>query len=201
MMLACAASLWATMHGCADKQPRDPDFFTSGSREADQRAQQQVSKVQQMRGQGGDESDKEKQVQKSLYERVGGEAGVREIVDDFIARAMADPRINWERKGIKSRGALGLRRNSEEWQPSEQNVAKLKQHMTEFIALATGGPTQYGGRDIRELHRGMSVTNAEFDATVGAFKATLDKLRVATAEQRELLAILESTRPQIVEQR
>jgi hypothetical protein len=32
-------------------------------------------------------------------------------------------------------------------------------------------------------------------------KATLDKLRIGVAEQKELLAIIESTRPQVVEKR
>ena len=42
---------------------------------------------------------------------------------------------------------------------------------------------------------------AEFDAAVGDLKATMDKLGVANPEQKELLAIIESTRPQITEKR
>ena len=44
----------------------------------------------------------------------------------------------------------------------------------------------------------MHVTNAEFDATVGDLKATLDNLAIPTAEQKELLAIIESTRRSLV---
>ena len=51
------------------------------------------------------------------------------------------------------------------------------------------------------IHAGMKVDNAEFDAAVGDMKATLDKLSVGTDEQKELLAIVESTRPQIVEKK
>jgi hemoglobin len=47
----------------------------------------------------------------------------------------------------------------------------------------------------------MKITNAEFDAAVGDLKATLDKFQVPTDEQKELLAIVESTRPQVVEER
>ena len=44
----------------------------------------------------------------------------------------------------------------------------------------------------------MRITNPEFDAAVGDLKATLDKLQIPNTEQKELLAIVESTRPQIV---
>jgi len=196
--LACAAA----SGGCAArKQGKSPDFFTSGSREADQRAEQRVAQVQQMRGEGADEQDPKKEpAKKSLYERLGGESGTHAIVDDFVVRAIADPRVNWERKGVKPRG-LNLSRRSAEWQPSDQNVSRLKQHLAQFLALATGGPTQYEGRDIKEAHAGMRITNTEFDAAVGDLKATLDKLHVGTTEQKELLAIVESTRPQVVAER
>ena len=48
---------------------------------------------------------------------------------------------------------------------------------------------------------GLHISNAEFDASVGDLKATLDKLQVPNPEQKELLAIIESTRPQVAEER
>jgi hemoglobin len=47
----------------------------------------------------------------------------------------------------------------------------------------------------------MHISNAEFDAAIGDLKASLDKLRIPNKEQKELLAIVESTRPEIVEVR
>jgi len=188
--------------GCGGSVPgKSPDFFTSGSREADQRAEQRVAKVQEMRGKGADEQNSNSEsARKPLYERLGGDAGIQAIVDDFVVRAIADPRVNWERKGVKSAG-LNLSRKTVEWKPTEENTAKLKKHVAQFLALATGGPAQYEGRDIKELHRGMRITNAEFDAAVGDLKATLDKLHLPPVEQKELLAIAESTRPQVVAER
>ena len=52
-----------------------------------------------------------------------------------------------------------------------------------------------------EVHANMHVTNAEFDAAVGDLKASLDNLGVGTEEQKELLAIVETTRPQVVTKR
>jgi hemoglobin len=54
---------------------------------------------------------------------------------------------------------------------------------------------------MKAAHAGKRITNSEFDASVGDFKASLDKLQIPNKEQKELLAIIESTRPQVVEER
>ena len=71
----------------------------------------------------------------------------------------------------------------------------------QFLNVTTGGPAIYEGRDMREAHANLHVVNAEFDAEMSDLKATLDKLGVPTDEQKELLAIVESTRPMISETR
>jgi hemoglobin len=109
--------------------------------------------------------------------------------------------VNWERKGVKRGGISFSRGKSVEWSPSAENVAKLKKHLAQFISLATGGPATYEGGEMKNVHAGLHITNAEFDASVGDLKASLDKLQVPNQEQRELLAIIESTRPQVVAER
>jgi len=187
--------------GCAsgDKPAnKDDSFSTSGSREADQRAEQRISKDQQLRGEG--ENDKSK-VKQTLYVRLGSEAGVERIVADFVDRVIADPRTNWERKGVKRGGVLGVGGSSAEWKPTPENLESLRKHLAQFIAVATGGPTEYEGKGMDAVHHGMKITNAEFDAAIGALKASLDTLKVPVDEQKELLAVFESTRPQIAEKR
>ncbi len=201
---------WLWQWQSAKKQD---DFFTSGSREADQRASQRMARDQQLSdSQGGTQSgDRSKsddstaaegkpvqaEGKRTLFDRLGGEQGITAIVEDFTARALEDPRVNWERKGLKRGGLLG-RDDSVSWNPNAQNVSTLKKHLIQFLALATGGPAQYDGKDIRSSHAGMRISNPEFDAAIGDLKASLDKLRIPDKEQKELLAIVESTRPQIV---
>ena len=199
-LLLASALAAALLGGCAGEGAQDRDFHTSGSRAADQRAEQRVSEVQQMRGEGEGGKANEKS-RPSLFERLGGDSRIGLLVDDFVHRAIADPRANWERKGIKRGGVLGLGARSAEWKATDQSVARLEEHLTQFIVVATGGPSAYEGRDLKDVHRGMHVTNAEVDASMGAFKASLDALHFGTTEQKELLAILESARPMIVEDR
>ena len=181
--------------GCGNKQTKDPNFFTSGSRPADQRAEQRMATHQQLKGEA------QANVKQSLYDRLGGETGISAIADDWITRASADPRVNWDRSGVTTGGFLGMHKKPVTWNPTPPERQALRQHVIQFLALATGGPTTYTGKDMTTAHHGMRISNPEFDAAIGDMKASLDKLQVGTAEQKELLAILESTRPQVVEVR
>lgn len=187
--------------GCGNPEKKDRDFHTSGSREADQRAEQRVAKVQQLRGEGSGGEKKKADVKPPLYERLGGEKGIALIVEDWVNRAIADPRVNWARKGVTKGGWSLKRGESVEWKNTPQAGTAMKLHIAQFIANATGGPPLYQGKEMKPVHADMNVSNDEFDAAVGDLKASMDNLKITTDEQKELLAIIESTRPQIVTKR
>jgi hemoglobin len=214
-----SAALTLLLAGCGGKAVKQKDeFFTSGSREADQRANQRMAREDQLAGPGGGAGDTDvkkaqaadsnsgvtkaaqAQGKLSLYDRLGGEQGIKAIVDEFTPRLLADPRVNWQRTGI-DRGGLLKRGPATTWSPNEANVTNLKTHLAQFLALATGGPPQYDGKEMKSAHAGMRISNPEFDAVIGDIKASLDKLQVPNKEQKELLSIIESTRPQIVTER
>ena len=126
---------------------------------------------------------------KTLYERLGGEAAIQAVVGDFVGRAAADPAVNFTRQGT-----------GKEWNASEENIAGLKKHLTEFLCLSTGGVQLYEGKDMKTTHEGMKITSGEFDALAADLKASLDKFNVPAREQQELLGIAGSTRSMIVEE-
>src|SRR5436189_5848044 len=109
LLYGVAAILLATA-GCGTGKPatQNKEFFTSGSREADQRASQRMAKAEQLSGSG--EGSGEKDVKKAkpeaeaskkgevpqaaqaenklaLYQRLGGQQGITNIVNDFVQRA------------------------------------------------------------------------------------------------------------------
>ena len=179
-----------TLAGCAlGGNSNEGELPTSGDPEADQRAEQRV-------GSNGDKDGKGAAPQ-TLYERLGGEQGIAKIVDEMTQRVIADPRVNFERRSVRE-GWFG---KYEPWNPSQENVARFKRHMVEFLSLAAGGPTKYTGRELGALHQGMRISNAEFDAMVGDIKVSMDRLGINQREQRDVLAIIETTRKQIVEER
>jgi hemoglobin len=125
---------------------------------------------------------------KSLYERLGGEAAIKAVVDDFVGRAAGNPKVNFTRKGT-----------DKQWDATPENVARLKMHLVDLIGMGTGGPQKYTGRSMKESHTGMKITAEEFGALAADLKATLDKFKVPMKEQMELLKFVGSTQADIVE--
>jgi hemoglobin len=186
--------------GCNSDETPNKNFYTSGNKEADERADQRMAQAQQLKN-GGDSGSVLGASKKSLFDRLGAMDGVQAITDDWVSRMLADPRVNFVRQGVVQGGLSIHHDRSMQWDANSQNVKVLKVHFAQFLALASGGPSQYQGKQIKEAHTDMHITNDEFDASVGDLKATLDKLQVPNTEQKELLAIVESTRGEIVEER
>jgi hemoglobin len=191
------------LSGCGGNQKQNKDFYTSGNPEADERADQRMSQAEQLKGQGEGPGDTSSllNAKKSLYDRLGAAKGLDAIADDFVTRAMADPRVNWERRGVIQGGLSIHHDRSVQWDSNPDNVKMLKLHLAQFFAVASGGPSEYQGKEMKDAHAGLHITNDEFDASVGDLKATLDKMQIANTEQKELLAIVETTRAQVVEER
>src|SRR5499425_776352 len=117
---------------------------------------------------------------KSLYERLGGKEAITAVVDDFVANVAADNRIN---KFF-----------------AKTNIPNLKRNLVDQICQATGGPCTYTGRDMKTAHKGMGITDADFNALVEDLQKSLNKFKVPDKEQGELLGILGPLKPQIVGQ-
>jgi hemoglobin len=122
--------------------------------------------------------------QPSLYDRLGGVYSIATVVDDFIERLLvnatlnANPAINEARKRVPKAG--------------------LKFHVTALVCTATGGKCAYTGRPMKESHEKLNISQAEWDAMVTDFRATLDKFKVPQREQQELITIVDSTKNDIV---
>src|SRR5207248_6444897 len=90
---------------------------------------------------------------KSLYERLGGEPAITAVVDDFVGRAAADPKVNFTRKGTAM-----------EWQATPENVSRVKVRLVQFISKTAGGPQKYEGRDMKSVHQAMKITTEAVNA-------------------------------------
>ena len=119
----------------------------------------------------------------SLYRRLGGRDAIANVVGDFVANVVKDDRINQRFKAF---------------QPAQ--VEQLKTNLADQICEATGGPCSYLGRDMKTVHQGMRITDAEWNATVEALVKALDKHKVGEKEKSELLALLGPMKPDIVGQ-
>src|SRR5574341_974656 len=116
----------------------------------------------------------------SLYDRLGGLYPVSAVVDDFIDRVYTKATLNANPAIANARSAL--------------RKPGLKVHVATLVCQVTGGPCKYVGKGMKESHSTFHISEKEWDAALLDFRASLDKFKVPAAEQRELVAIVESTR-------
>ena len=67
-----------------------------------------------------------------------------------------------------------------------------------MVCQATGGPEIYSGRSMVETHANLNITEQEWQAMLSDFTRILNNYKVPEREQNELVAILESTKADIV---
>ena len=121
-------------------------------------------------------------VQKSLYDRLGGKDGIKAVVDTFVKNVAVDKRIN--KLFAKTTGP---------------KMEHFKSALVDQICEATGGDTKYTGKNMKDAHKGMKITEAQFAALVEDLKAALEEKGVAEGERNDLFALLAPMKDDIVE--
>jgi len=114
----------------------------------------------------------------SLYERLGGEPGVRKIVNDVLDKNLNNPLIGHHFQNI--------------------DMARLKHLVFEFFSMGTGGPHQYTGRDMRTAHTGLNITEEDFLSANDDTLRALEENGTEEAEKNEVIAILNSLKGEVV---
>ena len=96
--------------------------------------------------------------QATLFERVGGESAVEDLLFNFYQRVLADPELSPFFVDIP--------------------VDKLKRMQFEFFAAALDGPSKYTGRPISEVHAGLGIRPRHLRRFLEHLLATLDDMDV-----------------------
>ncbi len=122
--------------------------------------------------------------EKSLYDRLGGAYNIAAVVDDFIERLLVNDVLNANPAIKEARDRVPK--------------AGLKFRVTALVSQVTGGPEKYAGRSMKESHAHLHITEAEWQAMLADFKKSLAKFKVPELESKELIAIVESTKKDIV---
>jgi hemoglobin len=120
----------------------------------------------------------------TLYQRLGGYDALAAVTDDFIGRLVADPKLKRFFGGV-----------------SDNSKARIRQLVVDQLCAATGGPCVYIGRDMRTAHKGLGITEDDWQAAVADLGQTLAKFHVGAAEQRDLAAALGTIKADIVDHR
>jgi hemoglobin len=121
---------------------------------------------------------------KTLYERLGGYDAISAVVEDFAPKLFNDPKVG--------RFFVGMSADSR-----QQFMQKNKN----LVCKVTGGPCEIISRPARTAHAGLGITEGDFNVVVQHLVDTLNKFKVPAQEQKELLNIIGSLKPDIVEKK
>lgn len=116
---------------------------------------------------------------RSLYERLGGNAGITAIVEDVIAAHLDSPVVGARFQKVK-------------------DIEHAKRMARDFFCAGAGGPEKYAGKDMRAAHQGMDVSEQEFAAVVEDIMNALRWHSIDEQTQQDVLAILQGLKGEIV---
>ena len=102
----------------------------------------------------------------SDYAAIGGASAIREVVDRFYARVLADPDLAGYFERV--------------------DLAQLRRHQALLLTEVLGGPAGYRGRDLAAAHAGLSITQTHFAKVGGHLAGALGE---AGADQRVVAAV------------
>jgi hemoglobin len=89
----------------------------------------------------------------SIYDVLGRERGVTEAVNRFYERVLDDPQLVHYFDGV--------------------DMNRLRWHQAKLLTAVTGGPDEYEGRDLKEAHRHLGISEDDFDRVVEHLVAVL----------------------------
>ncbi len=115
----------------------------------------------------------------TLFDQLGGTAGIDQIVEDAIAGHLANPVIKTRFENAK-------------------DIDRAKRMAKAFFAFGSGGTDTYAGKDMVSAHKGMNITEQEYLAAIDDILAALDKNSIGAGARKEVLAILYSLKDLII---
>lgn len=106
----------------------------------------------------------------TLYQAFGGQPGLVKLMDDFMVRLLADPRMN------------PFFKDADQKHVKEQLVVQFCQ--------VSGGPCRLSGPDMKKAHDGMDITRGDFNALVEVLQQSMDAQGIPFSAQNRMLAQL-----------
>lgn len=120
---------------------------------------------------------------KTLYQRAGGYDALATFVDTAFPRIAGDPKLARLFKGH-----------------STDSKYRQRQLIIDILCRETGGPCVYTGRPMGPVHRGLEITEDDWTTFLKIITDTLEELKWADTEKKELLDIFKRRfKPDVVE--
>ena len=120
--------------------------------------------------------------QSSLYRRIGGYDVIAAAIDGLLMRLRGDPQF--------TRFAMGR---------SEDSQRRTRQFLVDQLCALAGGPCFYTGRDMKTSHKGLGITESDWQALIKYMQDSMAELNIPQREQDEVIALWTDYKNEIVE--
>jgi hemoglobin len=114
----------------------------------------------------------------SPYDAIGGEAGVRAVLDALYEQLFVDPIVGFLFEG--------------------KDRARIVEGQVALTCAFLGGPHRYTGRPLPEVHAKLPLLPGHFDRRHWLLAQTLRSLNVPDSAAAEWLRIDQSLRPSVL---
>jgi hemoglobin len=114
----------------------------------------------------------------SLYERLGGEPGLRGLVDDVVDRIADNPFLEYYFRNI--------------------DKGRVKILAYEYLSMRTGGPDLYSGREVHSAFYSLNPRPEEYDYAMADAAFVMDEKQIGQTERTEFISILEALRADVL---
>lgn len=105
-----------------------------------------------------------------LYQALGAQAGLEQLVDGLLLEIEHDPQIVHHFQ--------------------DTDIPRFRRLLIEQLCALSGGPCQYSGATMQESHTGFQITQADFDNLVNHLMKVMQQQQIGIQAQNRLLALL-----------
>lgn len=114
----------------------------------------------------------------TIYDSLGGETGVAEIIEELYRRLLDDPTTKPQFDGV--------------------DMPRQIERFTAWFSGAVGGPDTYRGPSLRATHAGLGIDDEQFNTTAVHLMAILNERNTADDVITQIAEALTALRPDIV---
>jgi truncated hemoglobin YjbI len=122
---------------------------------------------------------------RTLWDRLGGEAGVRELVKDLLDTVINNPKVNFSRNGV--------------YKMTDERVKELNEKFVALTSAIGKGPYPYKGKSMLAGHKDMGITDDEFDHFLQDLDLVLRRHKVQPGDIVLIRKLMDNIRKDIVE--
>lgn len=116
--------------------------------------------------------------QTTLYEQLGGEPGINNIVDNLVQEIGQDEQVFHYF--------------------AEARVSRFKENLAEHFCAISDGPCNYTGDNMVDIHTGMNINEKDFNHLVDLLINAMDAEDIPHRIQNQLIARLAPLRKEII---